>query len=330
MKDLSTKYMGLQLSSPIIAGSSGLTNSIENIVELDRLGVGAIVLKSLFEEEIDIEIERSKHDMQRIAPMYPEIFDYFSYDTVEDSVTKYLSLIEEAKSKVKVPIIASVNCISAHEWHSFAKRFEQAGADALELNVFIMPSDFDRTAEDIEKTHFDILKAVKEQVSIPVSLKISHYFANLAQFIKSLSESGADGIVLFNRFYSPDFNVDSMRVVPASIYSTADSYHNTLRWIALLSGKVQCDLSASTGVHNGITAVKMLLAGATTVQITSALYKTGFNRVQFINEEISKWMEEKEFDSIDDFRGKLSQFNSMNPTAYERTQFMRHFSNKFE
>jgi len=328
MPDLSTKYLGLELRNPIIAAASGLTEDVESIKEFEKYGAGAVVLKSLFEEEIIAELKKQMHDMSRASSIYPEIYDFFDYDSQEDPLTKYVHLIKEAKKQTNIPIIASVNCVSSHEWPSFAKEMEEAGADALELNVFLMPSDMNRSADDNEQVYFDIIKAVSSVTSLPISLKISHYFSNLATMIKKLSETEIKGIVLFNRFFSPDFDTDKFSVVPVNIYSTSDELSTSLRWIAIMADRVQCDLSASTGVHYGISVVKQLLAGATTVQAASTFYKNGKDYVAVMLKELEAWMIDKGFDNIDQFRGKMSQKRSENPAAYERAQFMKHFAGK--
>lgn len=328
MIDLKVKYLGLELKNPIIAGSCGLTNSVKDIVELEKNGAAAVVLKSLFEEEIIAEMNYSLAEMNRPSTVYPEIFDYFAIDDMEDTVTNYLELIREAKKNVSIPIIASVNCVSAVEWTGFAKRMQNAGADAIELNMFILPSDFTRSSEEFEKVYFDVIKAVKSEVTIPVSLKISYYFSNLGQMIKKLSESGIDGLVLFNRFFSPDIDIENNRVIPSSIYSSPSDISISLRWIGIMADRVSCDLASSTGVHDGKGVVKQLLAGANAVQFASALYKHGPSVIGTMLDEIKEYMEEHSYESISDFRGKLSQAKTSNPAAYERAQFMKHFAGK--
>lgn len=328
MPDLSTKYMGLNLKSPIIAGSSGLTNSVKDIMEIEKYGAGAVVLKSLFEEEIIHELEKNQLEMLRPGTLYPEIFDFFDFDTMEDSVSKYLFLIEDLKKEVSIPIIPSVNCISSEEWTGFAKRLESAGADALELNLFIMPSDFARKKEDFENVYFEVIDKVKKEINIPVSIKVSYYFSNLGSMLQRLSESGIDGLVLFNRFYSPDFDIENMQIVPANIYSSPDDISISLRWISIMANRVKCSLAASTGVHDGAGLIKQILAGADAVQVASALYKNGFSRIQKMLDELTNWMNKKEFGNLNEFRGKMSQSNSSNPAAFERVQFMKHFSKK--
>ncbi len=329
MADISTKYLGLNLKSPIIVGSCGLTNTLEDIQHHQANGAGAVVLKSLFEEEIIMELEHSRSQMIQHGPLYPEIYDMFDYDTVEDSVTRYLNLIRDCKREVEIPVIASINCISSDEWIDFSKQLEDVGADALELNLFILPSDFSRTAEYNEKIYFEVIEKVKNTVKIPVTLKISYYFSNLGTMIQKLSETGIDGLVLFNRFYSPDFNIDNFTVTASNILSSASDLPISLRWIAIMADRVKCDLAASTGVHDGSAVIKQLLAGANAVQVVSAIYKNGSEILKTMNNELIEWMEEHHFDKIDEFRGKLAQSKSRNPAAYERAQFMKHFSGKF-
>ena len=328
MPDISTTYMGLKLKSPIIAASSGLTNSLEDIKKIESAGAGAVVLKSLFEEEIVIEMDRQMNQMHSENYLYPETMDFYERFDVEDTLSGYIKLITDVKREVKIPVIASVNCITSHNWPYFAKSIEDAGADAIELNIFALPSDFDREGIDHENTYYEVIKAVLAEVNIPVAIKISHYFSNLAGMIKKLSETGIAGMVLFNRFYSPDIDIDNLEVIPTHIFSEEKEYVMPLRWIAITSDKVNCDLSATTGIHESKTIIKMLLAGAKTIQIASTLYKNGIETIERFNHEIEKWMTKKEFETIDQFRGTLSQSNIKNPAGYFRLQFMKHFSNK--
>ncbi len=329
MVDITTKYLGLKLKSPIIVGSCGLTNSLEDIQHHEANGAGAVVLKSLFEEEIILELEHSKAQMMQHGPLYPEIFDLFDYDTVEDSLSKYIYLIKDCKKNVKIPIIASINCVSADEWINFSKQLEDAGADALELNLFILPSDFTRSAEENERVYFEVIEKVKNTVNIPVALKISYFFSNLGTMIQRLSETGIDGLVLFNRFYNPDFNIDNLTVTAANILSNPSDLPISLRWIAIMAHRVKCDLAASTGVHDGTALIKQLLAGANAVQVVSAIYKNGSEVINEMNKELIEWMDKHHYSKIDEFRGKLAQVKSKNPAEYERAQFMKHFSGKF-
>ncbi|MDT3740122.1 MAG: dihydroorotate dehydrogenase-like protein [Candidatus Kapabacteria bacterium] len=328
MINLSTKYLGLDLRNPIIAASSGLTETLVQIRELEEKGIGAVVLKSIFEEEIAAELNRRIVNSNKPSTIYPEIYDAFDYSDIEDSVSKYLFLIQEAKATMKIPVIASINCVSSDEWILFAKRIQDAGADALELNMFILPSDFNRTGQENENVYFDVINRVKSVVTIPVSIKISYYFSNLGTMIQKLSQTGIQGIVLFNRFYSPDIDIDNMKINPTNIFSKPSDLSMSLRWIAIMAKRVNCDLAASTGIHDGEAVIKQLLAGANAVQIASVLYKHGNDKITEMLNFITKWMQEKDYQSIDDFRGKMAQVETKNPAAYERVQFMTHFAGK--
>ncbi len=325
MANLSTTYMGLQLKNPIIAASSGLTDSVPNIKELADNGASAIVLKSLFEEEIVAEMETSLQKMTSSGFIYPETFEYYEQTDDEEVSSKYLKLISDAKKAVDIPIIASINCVTAGEWTHFPKLIEQAGADALELNLFILPSDFTRDQIANEKIYYDIIQEVTQKISIPVALKISSHFSDLGRTLQNFSTKGIGGLVLFNRFYNPDFDLDSLEIIAGNILSNPSDISMSLRWISIMANRVDCDLSATTGIHNGESVIKQILAGANTVQIASAIYKNGFEYIQAMLEEIEMWMDSKNYNSLDEFRGKLSQSKSNNPAAYERVQFMKHF-----
>ncbi len=323
--DLSTTYMGLKLKNPIIVGSSGLTNSVKNIQEIEEKGAGAIVLKSLFEEQINFEIAKSNKESD-YAGMYPEAADYISHYTHEHQVDRYLKLIKESKEAVSIPVIASINCVSDSEWIQFAQKIEEAGADALELNVFLLPSDPLKDGIENEQVYFNIIEKVKKVISIPVSVKISYYFSSLTKFALKLSWTGIDGLVLFNRFFSPDIDIDNFKVTATNVFSTPEEIATSLRWVALLSDKVNCDIAASTGVHDSAAAIKQLLAGAKAVQLCSTLYKNGFDQIETIIKGIEEWMQKHDFKAMDDFIGKLSYNQTENPAAYERVQFMKHFA----
>ncbi len=325
MADLTTKFLGLTLRNPLIVGSSGLTDTVEKVKAAEAAGAGAVVLKSLFEEEIIAEMEETMHRMTSRAFVYPETFDYMDEDEEEDSVRKFLRLVREAKDAVHIPVIASINCVSAQKWTYFAKEIEDAGADALELNLFILPTDFNRTAEENEKLYFEIVEEVKKVVKIPILLKVSYYASNLGMMLQKLSKSGIAGLTLFNRFYSPDFNLETYQVVSTNVLSTSHDLPISLRWIAVMAERVSCDLAASTGVHDGEAMIKQILAGADAVQVVSVLYKNGVGYIKDMLDEMSRWMEHEGYDKLDDFRAKLSQAKSSNPAAYERVQFMKNF-----
>ncbi len=325
MVNLETTYMGIKLKNPLIVGSSGLTNSVENIIEIEKNGAAAVVLKSLFEEQISHNASNTLMQNE-FGNYYPEAEDYVKHYTRMADVERYLDLIKDAKEKVKIPIIASINCVSDSEWVEFAKKIEQSGADGIELNVFVLPSDIKKDGLDNEAVYFDIVKSIKEIVNIPVALKVSYYFSGLAKTLNTLSWTGIDGLVLFNRFYSPDFDIETMEVKPSYIFSTPSDLSLSLRWVAMLSDHINCDIAASTGVHNGTALIKQILAGAKAVQIASVLYKKGFKEIGSMLEELENWMERKNFASLNQFCGKLSVKKSDNPAAYERVQFMKHFS----
>lgn len=325
MKDLSTTYMGLNLKNPVIVGSSGLTRNLDNLKTIEEKGAGAVVLKSLFEEQIKLDI-RKVFSYDEMQSAYTEADDYIRNYSRAQTIEEYLNLIKTAKSNLTIPVIASINCVSADEWPAFAKEIENAGADALELNVFALPSDVDKTAEEYEKLYFDIVENVKKQTDLPVSLKVSYHFSGLAQILKKLSWTGIKGLVLFNRFYNPDIDIDKFVVKPGNLYSTPDEISTSLRWIAIMAGRVQADLCASTGVHDGAGVVKQLLAGATSVQVCSTLYKNGFDQISHILEGLKYWMEKNKYEKIDDFRGKVSFKNTDNPAVFQRVQFMKHFA----
>lgn len=327
MADLSTQYLGMTLKNPVIAGSSGLTNSVKSIKQLEEGGAGAVVLKSIFEEEIAFEYDDILKEAESKGYDLDQ-FDYYDYKIKEDNLNKYTALISESKKSVSIPVIASVNCVYSHEWLAFVSQIEKAGADALELNMFFLPSDFERTSAEKEAAYFQIIEKVQKAVTIPISLKISYYFSNLGPMIQRLSETGVAGLVLFNRFFSPDFDIEKFEVVSSNTFSAPSDLSISLRWIAIMAERVKCDLAASTGVHDGTAVIKQLLAGATAVQVVSTLYKNDPGYIQEMLKTLEEWMTKKGFNSISDFRGKMSQAKSSNPAAYERMQFMKYFGGK--
>ncbi len=326
MADFSTTYLGLKLKSPIIVGSCGLTNKIENIKKFEQLGAGAVVLKSLFEEQIRSEIAQDSYS-GGVGIQYPEALDYISYYSQDHIMSKYLDLIHESVSATQIPIIASINCISPNQWIDYAEDIERAGAHAIELNLFVLPSDPSMSGNNNEQILLDVINAVLKKVHIPVSVKVSYYFSSLSKTLIELSWTGVKGIVMFNRFYSPDIDIHNLTVKPSFIFSHPEEITHSLRWVAMLSERLHCDTCASTGVHDGTGAIKQLLAGAKAVQVASTLYKNGFERIKSMNQEIASWMDTMGFNTTDDFIGKLSIRNTDNPAAYERVQFMKHFAN---
>ena len=326
MADLSTNYMGLKLKNPIIVGSCGLTNSVEKVVEIEKAGAGAVVLKSLFEEQIMHHTHKTVVQSEAAGYIYPEAEDYIANYTQENDVAEYLNLIRACKDKVNIPVIASVNCVSSSEWMAFGKKIENAGADGLELNIFILPSDPRKGSEENEKVYLDIAMTMVKELSIPVAIKLSYYFSGLAKTMLKLSWTGIKGVVLFNRFFSPDIDIDKFEVTATNVFSTPEELTNSLRWVAMLSDRLHCDIGASTGVHSGEALVKQLLAGAKAVQIASAVYKNGTKVIGEMADFLEKWMEKHSFESTDKFIGKMSFKETENPAAYERVQFMKHFA----
>ena len=327
MIDLSTEYLGLKLKNPVVAASSGLTGSLEGLMSMEKHGAGAVVIKSIFEEEIILETEHQVGEAKEDPLIYSELsetLDYIDLHIKEDRLGKFLTLISEAKKSLSIPVIASINCISGEDWTHFTRRMEEAGADALELNIFLNPADFKN--KEFEKAYFTIIEKVLGTVKIPVSIKISRYFTRLGLSVKALSESGISGIVMFNRFYTPDIDIEKMALTNTSLFSTPEEQYETLRWIAIMSTKVDCDLGASTGIHTGEHVVKMLLAGAKITQVASTLYKNGPDQISRILRKLEKWMTDKGFDSIEQFRGKVAEDYGDDPAAFERMQFMKNFS----
>lgn len=328
MIDLSTTYMGMKLKNPVIAGSSGMTNSMKDLRELEKQGAAAVVLKSIFEEEIVLEMEETFSQMTSQGFIYPETMDYFDYDRIEDTLSAYLKLIKDAKKELSIPVIASINCVTSQKWTHFAHELQDAGADALELNAFILPSDFSRSNQDNEEVYFQIVEEVRKHITIPVALKVSYYFSSLGTMLQRLSNSGVGALVLFNRFYSPDFDIDKMTITATNVLSTPSEISTSLRWIAIMADRVGCDLAASTGIHDGKAVIKQVLAGANAVQVASALYKNGFEHIGLMLREMEDWMETNGFESLDQFRGKMSQSKSRNAAAFERVQFMKYFKDR--
>jgi dihydroorotate dehydrogenase (fumarate) len=319
--------MGMQLRSPIIAASSGFTDSLIKLKHLEQQGIGAAVLKSIFEEEI---IHEYHHELRKEATKTgrEEFLDYLDVRLRRETLDKYLTLISEAKKAVDIPIIASINCKSAYEWMTFAEEIEKAGADALELNIFLMPSALGRSSEDNEKIYFEIVKQVRRRTKIPIALKISYYFSNLAQFAIDISNCGIAALVLFNRFYSPDIDLDKLQVNQGHVLSSPGELSMPLRWIAMLHGRLGCDMAGSTGVGDGKAVAKLLLAGANVAQVASAFYRHGIGYASIMHSELIEWMEQHEFAKLSDFAGMLSQKKILDPAVYERVQFMKYFSEK--
>lgn len=325
MANLTTCFFGLELKSPVVVGSSGLSSSIEKIKLIEQYGAGAVVLKSVFEEEIYHEFQQ-EYSKQIKALDNQEYLDYLDYEIKGDKVKEYLNLISGAKKEgVKMPIVASINCISGSDWKYFADRLANAGADALELNIFMLPSDLHKDAAQIKKNYLDIVNKVTSQVDIPVTIKISPYFSDMAMMIKDLSETKLSGITLFNRSFNIDIDIDEKQLSAAKILSHPFDYLNSLRWVGIMSPRINCDLAASTGIMDYKTAIKMIMAGARAVQIVSGIYKNGFEFIGKMNTQISAWMDSEGYSSLDEITGIVNSGKIKDPALYERVQFMKHF-----
>ncbi|HUT64598.1 MAG TPA: dihydroorotate dehydrogenase-like protein [Spirochaetota bacterium] len=325
MADLTTIYLGMELRNPVIAGSSGLTNDVENLKELEKYGAGAVVLKSIFEEQILMETQEEVRASD--LGIHPEAAGYLTTMTKEHSVYRYLDLIEKAKKAVSIPVIASVNCLTDGEWTTFAKRIQEAGADALELNILI--TDYkENDSRTIEKNYFKIVDKVMGIVDIPIALKVSTLFSNIPQMLTALSRTGAAGLVLFNRYWSPDIDLDEMTITSGSVYSSPDEITVPIRWIGLLSELIECDISGTTGVHDGNGVVKLVVAGATTVQVCSALYVNGLEYIGTIVNQVDNWLSAHGYKSLEEIRGLLGSKSPAERKVFGRAQFMKYYTLK--
>ena len=324
MIHLETNYAGLTLKNPLIIGSSGLTNSAEKNQKLEEAGAGAIVLKSLFEEQIDMQ-----GDILMQSSDSSEAADYIRNYVMANQLDQYLSLIRETKSICTIPVIASINCYKSGTWAEFAKQIEEAGADALELNIFYLCTDPKILANEMYDLYISILKKVKKLISIPVIIKIGKEFSNIPRLVNQLHLHEVQGVVLFNRFYHPDIDIHKMQIISGDIFSNRSDIGDTIRWTAIVSGLIQkISIASSCGIHNWEDVIKCILAGATAVQICSTVYKNGIEVIPEILKGVEGWMNETKYMSISDFRGKLSFSNAENPSIYERSQFMKYYSNK--
>ena len=324
MKSLKTTYLGLDLISPIIVSSSGLSKKMENIKLAEESGAGAIVLKSLFEEQIVLESNKAISE----SIDYPEAIDYIKNYSKYNSINEYIEYIKDAKKTVSIPIIASINCTSDIEWTDFAKKVEEAGADALELNMNIFPFDPDQSASEIEEKYYRIVESIKKATNLNIACKIGKNFTNLSYFIKQLHFRGINTFVLFNRFFEPSIDIDKLEMTSSSALSFENDLKHSLRWVAIIKGILpDVEISASTGIHTANAAIQQILAGATTVQLCSILYKKGVKEIAPIKQEILDWMESKNYNNPTEFIGKLSYKNIKDPQVYERFQFIKHFAN---
>jgi dihydroorotate dehydrogenase (fumarate) len=324
MPDLSTDYLGLELRSPIVASSSPLTGHLDGLRDLEDAGVGAVVLPSLFEEQIVFESVELDRLLETGAESFGEALSYFpELDDYNTGPDRYLELIAEAKQKLEIPVIASLNGTSPGGWLEHAKLIEQAGADALELNLYLVAADPQMTADSVEASYRELVTAVRSAVQLPLAVKLSPYFTALAHVALELVEAGADGLVLFNRFFQPDLDLETLDVAPRMTFSSSEELRLPLRWIGILHGQVRASLAATSGVHTADDALKVLLAGANVAMMASALLERGPRRIGQIQRTISMWMEEREYASIRQLQGSVSRRAVADPAAFERANYMR-------
>jgi dihydroorotate dehydrogenase (fumarate) len=323
--DLKTEYMGLKLKTPLVVSAcQPLSDEIDKIRAMEDAGAGAVVLYSLFEEQLTLERYELNHHLEAGTDSFPESLSYFP-EPREFTLgpEEYLEHIRKAKAAVGIPVVASLNGASAGGWIDFAKQMQQAGADALELNVYFIPTDMNLTGAEVEQRYIDILQAVKAAVSIPVAVKLSPFFSNLANMAMRLDNAGADGLVLCNRFYQPDIDLENLEIKPQVLLSTPQAIRIPLRWIAILCGRIKADLAATSGIHTGEDVVKMLMVGASATMLCSVLLRRGIPHLRTVEQELIHWMEEHEYESVRQMQGSMCQYLCPNPTAFERAQYMR-------
>jgi dihydroorotate dehydrogenase (fumarate) len=322
--NLSTTYLGLKLKSPIVPSAGPLSQEISNIKLMEDAGAGAVVLQSLFEEQLEHESLELYHQTEipgesfaEATSYFPEPFDY------KLGPEEYLNHIRKAKEAVNIPIIASLNGKSLGGWIDYAKQIEKAGADALELNIYFLATDLDQKSEELEKKYVHIVKRVKSEIKIPIAVKMHPFFSSVSHMAKELNKAGADGLVLFNRFYQPDINLETLEVEPNVILSTPFAMRLPLRWIAILYGRTNADLAATSGIYTADDVIKMIMAGAKVTQMLSCLLKFGIGHIADVISKMKMWMEEKEYESVDQMRGSMSYMNVDDPAKFERANYMK-------
>jgi len=324
MADLTTTYLGLHLKNPVVASASPLSKKLDSIKRLEDAGIGAVVMYSLFEEQITHESLALNYFLDRGTESHAEAQTYFPdlghYNLGADS---YVELIAKAKAAVKIPIIGSLNGATPGGWVDYAKKIEQAGADALELNMYHIATDLGMSSQDLEQTYLDLVSDVRKQIHIPLAVKLAPFFTSLPNMAARLVKAGANGLVLFNRFYQPDIDVETLEVTPDIRLSTSEELRLPLRWVAILYGRVEADLALTSGVHTGEDVIKAAMAGASVSMLASELIHKGMGRVPEILGEITRWMEEFEYDSITQMKGSMSQKNVADPAAFERANYMK-------
>lgn len=322
--DLSTTYLGMELRTPLVPSASPLSEEIDDVKRMEDAGASAVVLYSLFEEQLTLDMMELDHHLSYGTESFAESLSYFPEpESFRLGPDGYLEHISKAKSAVDIPIIASLNGSSLGGWTSFAAMMEQAGADALELNLYAIPASMDVSGAEVEEQYLKVVERVKEKVSIPVAVKLSPYFSNMANMAKRFADAGADGLVLFNRFYQPDIDLETLEVTPNVLLSTPQSLRLPLRWIAILFGRLNLSLAATSGVHHAHDVVKMLMVGADVTMMAATLFRNGINYIHTVEEGLREWLEINEYESVKQMQGSMSQLRCADPSAYERAQYMR-------
>lgn len=323
MADLTTRYMNLELKNPIIAASSGLTDNLDHIKKCEDAGAAAVVMKSIFEEQIEAAVGNL---FAQSATMHTEMRDYLNIYGREEHLRAYLDEILKVKKNTSIPVFGSINCVSAGSWAKFVKKIETTGIDGLELNVYVVPDDILKTSEEIEQIYIDLFHEVSETASIPIAMKLPPYITTSERFIKQLVDTGARAFVLYNRSVPFDIDIETQQVAVKNVISSPAELSFSLRTIAMLAGRYPCNLAAGTGIHDAEAIIKHLLAGADVVQLCSVLYKKGIGHIARLLDELNQWLDEHSIQSVGEIRGKLSYINSTNPADYERVQYMKVFS----
>ncbi|MBO4389063.1 MAG: dihydroorotate dehydrogenase-like protein [Spirochaetales bacterium] len=322
MADLKTRYLNLELKSPVILGSSPMTGSLDNLKRAEDNGAGAVVLRSLFEELITDEARITVDSASGFMP-FSDAANFLEGASRDYFLNQYLKLVQDAKKSLSIPVIPSICCNTHGAWVEYAKRFEACGADAIELNYYILASDSRITGQQVEKMYQNLIKAARKAVSIPLAIKIGRQFSSLSNMIHVFERLGVDGIVLFNRFVRADIDLESLKISPGMVLGSKADYSETLRWIALMAAETKVDFAASTGIHDSDTVIKMLIAGAKCAQLTSAVYNEGFEVIGRYNNAIEQFMDKHHFSSLNDFIGILAQERISQPEEWERAQYMR-------
>ena len=322
--DLSTSYLGLHLKNPLVPSASPLTRTADGMKRLEDAGAAAVVMHSIFEEQIQHEAAELDHYLSSGTESFAEAVSYFP-EAAEYFLgpEEYVSQLAKAKKTLSIPVIASLNGVSTGGWIKYAKKFEEAGADAVELNVYYIPADSRISGVDVEQRYIDVLKAVKATVKIPVAIKLSPFFSSMSNMAKRLDEAGADGLVLFNRFYQPDVDIEALEVVPNVQLSTSRSLRLPLRWVGILFGRVKASLAATSGVHTADDAVKLIMAGADVTMLCSSLLQKGPQHLKEVLSGLERWMQEHEYVSVQQMRGSMSQKSVADPSAFERANYMK-------